>query len=349
MRAFSAKLERFRTSWPGQLLLGLGLGAVAIGLRYLLDPILQARQPYTPAFGAVALAAWFLGWRSATVTAIACQLAGNYLFVAPRGEMTFGAAELVGAGSYYLIAFIIIYLGHRAREANRALRQADAEKDHFIATLSHELRNPLSPIVNATHILARSPKLDPALRAPADMLLRQARHMSRLLDDLLDLSRITRQRLELRKEPVNLRAVIAHAVEIARPAHRRTGHEFVVRFPDEVPRVVADPTRLTQILGNLLTNAVKYTPDGTVVTLDVLREAAYVVIAVRDEGPGIPSDLLPGLFKAFAVRSGAGGEREGLGIGLWLANRLAELHGGSLEVRSRRGEGAEFVLRLPAA
>jgi signal transduction histidine kinase len=349
MALSKTRWRRLLDTGPGQLALGLLLAALTLGLRFALDPILQNRQPYTPAFGAVALAVWFGGWRAGLVTAVTCQLASNFFFVPPRHQVTVSEVELVGAASYYLIALVIIYLGHRAQTAIEALRNADAEKDQFIATLSHELRNPMAPIVNATRLIERRADLDPATRAATQILSRQTRHMTRLLDDLMDLSRITRQRLELRKAPVELRSVIAHAVEIARGMPGGEAHPIVVRLPEERVEFVADATRLTQIIGNLLNNAIKYTPSGTAITIDVLHEGHDVVIAVRDQGPGIATDVLPKLFTPFAQRKGKHSARDGgLGIGLWLSKRLAVLHGGTLHVRSRRGEGAEFIVRLPA-
>jgi PAS domain S-box-containing protein len=236
---------------------------------------------------------------------------------------------------------------HDAREAQEALKEADRRKDEFLATLAHELRNPLAPIRNAVQLLKRSPATDTAVRAAAqDIMERQVSHMVRLIDDLLDVSRITRGKLELRREPVELSAVVDLALETARP---HLAQPITIKLPSEPIRLDADAVRLSQVLSNLLNNAAKFTPKTGHIGVTAALEGSVVAIRVRDDGAGIPPDQLPHLFRIFS-QAGSPLERAkgGLGIGLSLARSLVELHGGSIEARSEGpGKGSEFIVRLP--
>jgi PAS domain S-box-containing protein len=229
-------------------------------------------------------------------------------------------------------------------------RAADRRKDEFLALLAHELRNPLAPLRNALQILRLSP--DGAAQEQARALMvRQLEQMVRLVDDLLDVSRIGQGKLELRREHVALAAVVQSAVETSRPLIEHMGHELTVALPDAPVLVDADPTRLAQVFANLLNNAAKYTDRGGHIRLTAGRQGGDVVVSVQDTGIGIAADQLPGLFQMFSQ-----GERAlersqgGLGIGLTLVKRLVEMHGGRIEAHSDGpGRGAEFVVRLPAA
>ena len=242
-----------------------------------------------------------------------------------------------------------------AQQLARNLSEADRRKDEFLATLAHELRNPLAPISNAVQVLRRGvPSIpavsgDGALAAASEVLERQVGHMARLVDDLLDLSRITRGRIELRRERVELRAVIDHAVEATRALYRSMNHELSVSLPPQPIHLDADPTRLAQVVGNLLNNACKFTDKGGHIHLMVERAGDQAVIRVRDDGVGIVSDQLPRLFEMFAqADTSLERSRDGLGIGLTLAKTLVELHGGSVEAHSQGlGLGSEFTVRLP--
>ena len=235
---------------------------------------------------------------------------------------------------------------HDAREAQEALKEADRRKDEFLATLAHELRNPLAPIRNAVYLLKRQPADDPVMRAAQDMMDRQVTHMVRLIDDLLDVSRITQGKLELRPEPVELSRIIELALETARP---HIVQQLTISLPSDPIRLDADPVRLSQVLSNLLNNAAKFTPKSGRITVSASLDGAMVVIRVRDTGIGIERDKLPQLFQIFS-QVGSPLERAtgGLGIGLSLARSLVELHGGTIEAHSEgRDKGAEFVVRLP--
>ncbi len=230
-----------------------------------------------------------------------------------------------------------------------ALREADQRKDVFLATLSHELRNPLAPIRNAARLL-ESPQLSNAeLERSRLIISRQVRHMASLLDDLLDVSRITRGMLTLKKEVVELRQIFEAAVESARPAIEAKRHALHVEWPSEATRIHADPVRLTQILTNLLTNAAKYTdPDGRIL-LGSNTEDKTISIHVRDNGIGLAPDMLPKVFDMFSqVASDKGRNDNGLGIGLALVKGLVELHGGQVQAISEGLErGSEFVVSFP--
>ncbi len=235
---------------------------------------------------------------------------------------------------------------HDARQAQETLKEADRRKDEFLATLAHELRNPLAPIRNALQLLQRLRIEDPTARVAQDIMDRQVRHMVRLIDDLLDVSRITRGRLELRRQPVELSQVIEQALETSRP---HLAQQLTISLPSEPIHLDADPVRLSQVLSNLLNNAAKFTPKSGRISISASLEGATVVIRVRDTGVGIAPGQLAQIFQIFS-QAGSALDRStgGLGIGLSLARSLVELHGGTIEARSEgRDKGAEFVVRLP--
>jgi PAS domain S-box-containing protein len=238
---------------------------------------------------------------------------------------------------------------HEETEQARALVEADRRKDEFLATLAHELRNPLAPIRNGLYILKVAGKAEGALSQVHTMLERQVRHLVRLIDDLMEVSRITRGHIELRKERTDVQAIVRNAVETSRPAIDEAGHALSVSLPPDRLLLDADPVRLTQVVTNLLINAAKFTAPGGRIAVTARREGPDAVISVCDNGRGIAAEMLPRIFDMFST---AGGARQvaphGLGIGLTLARQLAEMHGGSVEARSEgHGRGSEFVVRLP--
>ncbi|HUG76081.1 MAG TPA: ATP-binding protein [Burkholderiales bacterium] len=239
-------------------------------------------------------------------------------------------------------------MGER-REAEGALKAADRRKDEFLATLAHELRNPLAPIRNALYIM-QTARDNPAAEAEARAIIeRQLQQMVRLVDDLLDVSRITTGKLALRRERVDLRAVAASALEAIEPLARARGHRLSVELPPEGIIVNADPTRLSQVFLNLLNNAVKFTDPGGRIEFHVAAERGELVARVRDSGVGIPPGMSDEIFEMFA-QADRSLERStmGLGVGLSLARRLVELHGGTIEAKSAgAGRGSEFMVRIP--
>ena len=233
--------------------------------------------------------------------------------------------------------------------AEAALREADRRKDEFLATLAHELRNPLAPIRQAA-LISQSPTATEAQkRWSHDVISRQVQHMSLLLDDLLDVSRITRGTLELRRQPTELAAIVEAAVETARPAIDAKRHELLVDIPSAAVRFSADPLRLAQVLSNLLTKAAKYTDPEGQIRVGAGVSAGTLTVSVTDSGIGIPPQDIAGVFAMFSqVKSTQDRSEGGLGIGLALAKGLVELHNGTLEAHSRGvGFGSEFIVRLP--
>jgi PAS domain S-box-containing protein len=236
------------------------------------------------------------------------------------------------------------------KRAEEALREADRRKDEFLATLAHELRNPLAPIRNAVAIL-RVPGLDAATVGQAlGVLERQVQHVVRLVDDLLDVSRIRRDKIELRKERVELATVVARGVETAHALIQAQGHHLTVSLPPESVWLEGDPIRLAQVVSNLLHNAAKYTEPGGQIWLTAAREGAEAVLGVRDTGIGIEPELLRRIFDPFVQADRSLTRAQGgLGVGLALVRKLVAMHGGSVQAASAGpGRGSEFVVRLPA-
>lgn len=232
--------------------------------------------------------------------------------------------------------------------AEESLREADRRKDEFLATLAHELRNPLAPIRNSLHILRLAGDQDPTTQRVCDMMDRQVNHMVRLVDDLMEVSRITRGKIELKRELVELAAVVRSAVETSRPLIDAAGHQLAIALPPDPLIVDGDFVRLAQVLSNLLNNAAKYTNDGGQIWLTVRKDGRQAVISVRDSGIGIPTDKLGAVFEMFTqIRRMESRSSGGLGIGLSLVRSLVEMHGGEVEARSSGpGLGSEFVVRL---
>ncbi len=250
-------------------------------------------------------------------------------------------------------------LAERTRESERlaaelsaraeALADSDRRKDEFLAMLGHELRNPLGAIANAAHVLKQIGPDDPPVRRSIEVIQRQLQHLVRLVDDLLDVSRITRGKVELRRERIDLREAVRHAAETLRPVVAAKNHELRVSLPPEPLLLDADVTRLEQVIGNLLRNAAKYTDAGGRIDVEARSAGGEAVVLVRDNGMGISPELLPRIFDLFTQgEQGLDRTGAGLGIGLTLVRRLVEMHGGRVEVRSEgEGLGAEFVVRLP--
>jgi len=237
----------------------------------------------------------------------------------------------------------------RLRQLAADLSNADRRKDEFLATLAHELRNPLAPIRNGLHLMKWAGSDAEAVERSRSMMERQIEQMVRLVDDLMDISRINQGKIELRKEHVSLGAVIASAVETSRPLIEEMGHEFTVVMPKPSIIVDADSTRLAQVFMNLLNNSAKYSERGGHIWLTVERQGSDVVVSVRDTGIGIPADKLTSIFDMFSqVDRSLEKSQGGLGIGLSLVKRLVEMHGGRIEAKSDGpGRGSEFVVRLP--
>jgi PAS domain S-box-containing protein len=235
------------------------------------------------------------------------------------------------------------------RERADGLSAANRSKEEFMALLSHELRSPLSPIINAVNILRQMRTTDPVIEQAGNIIERQVGAMVRLVDDLLDISRITKGKLRLTKEQVELRVIINHAAESVRPFMDARKHDFSVLLPIEPIWVEADPARMEQVVVNLLNNASQYTDTGGLIRMTVNREDGEAVVRVRDNGAGIAPDVLPHIFELFTQVDGSlGRSYGGLGIGLALASNLVTMHEGRLQATSAGlGKGCEFTIKLP--
>jgi two-component system CheB/CheR fusion protein len=365
--------------------------AVALLIRLALDPLLGDGWPFLLFSFVVVAVAWHGGFGPSCLALVASILAASYFFLEPRYSL---AQSLVGhpiqCGGFLLLGLVIALFSERLRWAGRRaeaqtrealrqrdeleqevkrrkhledeLREADRRKDEFLAMLGHELRNPLAPIRNAVEILRMLASNDPRLQRVEEMIDRQVKHLARLVDDLLDVSRITRGKVQLSTASVDLAAVVARAVDASRPLIESRCHELTVTLPPGPVVVEADATRLGQVVGNLLSNAAKYTPESGHIRLTVevapspqppspgeRGAMGEAVLRVRDDGIGITADLLPRVFDLFTQGDQSLARSEGgLGIGLTLVKRLVEMHGGTVEARSEgMGRGSEFVVRLP--
>jgi signal transduction histidine kinase len=285
----------------------------------------------------------------------------NYGKVALTGEGIRFSGEYSGLHRYFdvyafrangwpegHVAVLFADVTQRTR-AEEALREADRRKDEFLAMLAHELRNPLAAIRNAVQILLQKEGDARTVRSAAEILDRQVGHMVRQVDDLLDVSRISRNKIELRKARTELAPVVNHAVEAIRPLCESLRHEITVTLPPKPLGIVGDPIRLAQVVGNLLNNACKFTDRGGRIWLTVEDEGEQAVIRVRDTGIGLAADQLGRIFELFAQVDGSlERARDGLGLGLTLVKKLVEMHNGTVEARSAGlGQGSEFVVRLP--
>ncbi len=312
--------------------------AVAAGGGALLNDAI-ARQPPWSDLPVLLLAG---GRDDAAASAKALQLLGNVTLL----ERPIRLGTLASAVRTALRARQRQY---QARVHFREREEADQRKDEFLATLAHELRNPLAPIRNAVQIMRLSDGTPAA--ALSEMMERQVGQMVRLVDDLLEVSRITRGKIELRKSRVALAAVLEAAVETSRPLIESSHHELAVRLPAQPLYLDADATRLAQVFANLLNNAAKYTDPGGRISLDAAGEGEQVLVTVRDSGMGIVASALPRVFDMFVqIHQATDRAQGGLGIGLTLVRRLVEMHGGTVDAHSEGiGKGSEFSVRLPLA
>jgi PAS domain S-box-containing protein len=273
------------------------------------------------------------------------RVLGVISFITSESRRVFTQRDLSHASDLAARAAVAI----RNAELLDALRHADAAKDVFLATLAHELRNPLAPIANTLALLGRADEPAALLPQALEVLRRQTSHLTRLVDDLLDLARINSGKIELRREVLELREVLRTAVEASQPLIDRRGHSLAVEVPGEPVHVDGDAVRLAQVFSNLLNNAAKYTPPGARIELRMLVRDDGVDVAVCDPGIGIAPELLPRMFELFTQAAHPPGtEPHGLGIGLFLVERLVQMHGGSIDAESEGpGRGSRFTVHLP--
>jgi len=266
-----------------------------------------------------------------------------------RRDRTMQPLPVIAKGEIRELTETFNDMAMQLQERIEKLKEADRAKDEFIAILAHELRNPMAPIVLSLELLKRQDVEDPEVRETLDVVGRQVGNMRRLLDNLLDVSRLERGRIELRKEALDLCQELREAEESAAPFIAEQQHRLVVSLPHAVVPIEADPVRINQVFVNLLKNAAEHTEPGGTIWVTCRREGDWASVSIRDEGKGIAPEMIPHLFKLFS-RGGEISRRSpgGLGIGLYLVKMFTELHGGRVSVRSKgEGKGAEFTIRLP--
>lgn len=351
-------LPRARSTW-GRYLAAVAAIGVATLARSALSEFTGHAYPFATICLAIVFSSWYGGF-GPTILAAGLGYASLWL---PLDTHALPGSPAVRIAFYVAFTIVIATLGElmaRARQRiesqiaelqqhQAALEEAARRKDEFLAVLAHELRNPLAPIASALDIL-KQPRLDPAIATQArDTADRQLQHMTRLVDDLLDVSRIMRGKIELRKQRVPVATIVERAIETVQLLIDREGHQLSVELPEQPLCVECDLVRLAQVLSNLLSNAVKYTEAGGQITLSVMRQGDELLICVRDSGIGIDAESLPRLFDMFMQAvPGSSRSRGGLGIGLTLVKSLVELHGGHVIAKSAGlGQGSEFLIRLP--
>ncbi|HEY1290692.1 MAG TPA: ATP-binding protein [Burkholderiales bacterium] len=325
--------------------LGIAIVAslAALAAREALEPYLGYHHPYTWMFGAVAVAAWYRGWFAGLFTTVLCVGWANVFFIAAP----FSELELIGTGSALFIAAIIVFLADRARKSMRALKEADRHKNQFMSILAHELRNPLSAISSAAQSLTLKPDERGWVLEMSAILQRHVAHMERLISELLDVERIVQGKLRLEKRAVDLRECVQDAVDACGRQLAERRQTLELELPAGRVPALADPTRVAQIVANLLGNASRYGKAGGRIWLSLAASAGEALLCVRDEGPGLQAHELQRIFELFQLGP-AGAERGGVGIGLWLVRELVRLHGGGVSAHSAgKGAGAEFIVRLP--
>lgn len=335
----------------------------ALAARSLLHPLLGENRPFLTFLGAVAVAAW-AGGAVATVCAVALgYLAANFFFMNPQWAFYFDAASARDWGNALAFASLSLIISlpilalkrsrrsdakHRAEIAHLLdeAREVNRYQANFLAMLSHELRNPLSPLSNALQIWPRVSSDPVEMERLRAVMSRQVQQLTRLLDDLLDATRIARGKLELRREPTDLRLLLATARETVQPLLDAYGHQLQIALPDEPLNLDADPARLTQVFANLLHNAAKFTQRGGRIALRVDVDNSQVTVRISDNGPGIPLVARDRIFEPFFQAQNS--RRGGLGLGLSLAKQFVELHAGTIAVHSDAEiGGSEFVVTLP--
>jgi len=338
--------SRQRT-WVAYLAALASIG-VATAIRFSLHDVLGEHLIFSVYYLAVTVAAWAGGIRPALVTAVLSSLLANLLFSAPRGSLRINNAEELFALVLFLsVSTVIGVLSETSLRALARARLAEQQKDDFLAILAHELRNPLAVIhyANLDHHRSESQRS----RGRTEIINRQVLQLNQMIDDLLDISRVARGKFRLEFQVVDASDVVTAALEKVRHHIESRGHELTVERTAEKLPVCCDPLRLEQVLTNLLTNAAKYTSKNGKIHLQVGREAGSAVFRIRDNGEGIPREMLSRVFDLYTqVERSLDRSGSGLGIGLALVRTLVELHGGTVSAMSDGpNQGSEFVVRLP--
>jgi signal transduction histidine kinase len=337
---------------------------MALLVRWMLDPLLGDLQPLSLLFGAVALSVWLGGYKPALVAMVLGYLCADYLFTEPRGEIAiYTTQQLISLITYLMSSLIVIVFGEALRRTTARVRRyacqlehhkldlerADEAKDQFLATVAHELRNPLAAVSNVVQVLNRRAATQPQIMEACRILQRQTAHVTRLVDDLLDISRVRSGKLHLEKEALRLCEAVRVAVDSIAPSATAAGHLLQVEESDSPLMVYGDFSRLTQVFSNLLSNAVRYTSQRGLIRVTLRREGSHAVVVVSDSGIGIPHHMLERIFDMFEQTDAAVAQnRSGLGIGLALVRRLLAMHDGEVVASSAgQNQGSEFTVRLP--
>lgn len=342
-----------------QFLTALALSIIAISLRWAVSPWLGEHHEFLPGYAAVAAATWLGTWRAGLVVAAVSLVALQSPLFHPIDVQRLPAhlQQAASVIAFVFVAGLLTYLTHHASKRLLALRDevtrlddADHKKSDFLALIAHELRNPLSAISVGGRLI-KSGRLDKrAMQGTWDMMERQTDHMKRLIADLLDVARIEQGKIELRRERTSVRSLVEQAIKDAAPYTESKQQAIALEVEGDPGEAYVDALRIGQVLGNLLHNASKFSPEGAPIDITVQATAHSVLIAVRDRGIGIPASELHAIFESFVQLEPRSGRPQGLGLGLALCSKLLQMHEGTIEARSDGvGSGAEFVVRFPRA
>ena len=325
--------------------------AAMIAVREALSGWLGRSAPFLSSIAAVLIASFRGGLGPGLIATALSAAASDFFFVPPlfslRVEKLIHGADLI---MFVAIGVLISLLCEKRLRLIRQLREADRRKDEFLAVLGHELRNPLAPISNSIELWPLVDKDRAQMKSLRETMQRQVGQMVRLIDDLMDVSRINHGKIELRRQSLNLATVVSNAIETHESFIKSCGHELSVAMPATPVLVDGDSVRLTQVIGNIIHNAAKYTECNGSICVVLERRRNDAVVRVKDSGQGIRADMVTRIFEMFEqVDRASGRSHGGVGIGLTLAKRLIELHGGSIEAKSEGlGKGSEFVITVPA-
>lgn len=329
----------------------VALVLVAGGIRWVFSPQLGHALPYALFVLPLVLAACFQGHRAALIATVGGFALGSMFAQGPHIilDNARGVIFLLIGLSVTLGVWVVEKSRVQAEQAQRASDDAHRHKDWFIAVLGHELRNPLHGILLGTSVLLKHPATDADGRSMAELIDRQARHMQKLIDDMLDIARMAQGKIQLVCQEVNLQQVLQTCVEQQTAGMASHGHELRVHTPPHGVFVRGDPDRLIQVVANLLTNACKYSPPGSLITVTLSVSSTLAVVEVRDNGLGIPADKLAVIFQPFMQLENAVDRAEGgLGLGLPMVKALVELHKGNVQADNAEPDGgAVFTVRLP--
>lgn len=336
-----------------QVLVACVAAVLAIAIRGVIDPWIGDRHEFLPLYLAIAAATWFAGWQAGALGALLFFISGEALFGAPRSMADATKAhDFLATVSYWVVCGFVLAGTHlawrdriRLKERLRELGESDQRKSGSLALLAHELRNPLSVLSTGTETIRQGELDNQTLDSTWRTVARQTEHMQRLVDDLIDTARVEQGTLALEPQTVDIAALVAQAAADAEPYTSPKRQRIRLSLPGSAGYVPADPQRIGQVLDNLLHNASKFSPEGSLIEVALAAEPTGVSVAVRDCGIGIAPGDLDGVFASFCS---GGTPRQGLGLGLALCRKLVHMHGGSIEARSAGlGHGAEFVVRLP--